>query len=116
MVTSYVCILSICLFCCKWPPKSTSFRTEKDTFGPINVPQDKYWGAQTQRSLQNFDIGREWDIMPTPLVYALALVKKAAACVNSKNFGFSKDKADSIGRAADEVRDAIARNRSLAEN
>ena len=52
------------------------FRTETDTFGPIEVPADRYWGAQTQRSIQNFRIGGER--MPVPLVHALGLVKHAA--------------------------------------
>ncbi len=55
-------------------------RTETDTFGPIEVEADRLWGAQTQRSLQNFRIGTER--MPLPLVHALALVKQAAALVN----------------------------------
>ena len=55
-------------------------RIEKDTFGPIEVPAERLWGAQTQRSLQNFRIGEER--MPLPLVRALGLVKRAAAEVN----------------------------------
>lgn len=55
-------------------------RTETDTFGPIDVPADRYWGAQTQRSLQNFRIGGER--MPLPLVHALGVVKRAAAETN----------------------------------
>src|SRR3954453_6212151 len=55
-------------------------RVETDTFGPIEVPADHYWGAQTQRSLQNFRIGGER--MPAPLVRALGIVKLAAARVN----------------------------------
>ena len=55
-------------------------RVETDTFGPIEVPADRYWGAQTQRSLQNFRIGSE--TMPAPLVRALGIVKRAAAKVN----------------------------------
>lgn len=54
-------------------------RQEKDTFGPIEVPGDKYWGAQTQRSLQNFKIGGERERMPIPVVRAFGLLKKAAA-------------------------------------
>ena len=57
-----------------------AFRTETDSFGPIEVPADRYWGAQTQRSLQNFKIGGER--MPAPLVRALGIVKKAAARAN----------------------------------
>ena len=52
-------------------------RTETDTFGPIKVPADRYWGAQTERSRNNFRIGTER--MPLPLVHALGLVKQAAA-------------------------------------
>ena len=55
----------------------TKTRTETDTFGPIEVPADRYWGAQTQRSLQNFKIGGER--MPAPVVHALGVVKRAAA-------------------------------------
>ncbi|QQP90959.1 class II fumarate hydratase [Skermanella sp. TT6] len=57
-----------------------AFRTESDSFGPIEVPADRYWGAQTQRSLQNFKIGGER--MPAPLVRALGIQKKAAAMAN----------------------------------
>jgi fumarate hydratase class II len=58
----------------------TSSRIEKDTMGPIEVPSDRLWGAQTQRSLENFRIGGER--MPLVLIYALALVKRASAQVN----------------------------------
>lgn len=60
--------------------KKPATRTETDSFGPIEVPADHYWGAQTQRSLQNFKIGGEK--MPKPIVRALGLVKMAAAQVN----------------------------------
>ena len=59
---------------------SPSTRIETDTFGPIEVPADRYWGAQTQRSIQNFRIGGER--MPLPLVHGLAIVKQASAMVN----------------------------------
>ena len=55
-------------------------RTETDSFGPLEVPADKYWGAQTQRSLRNFKIGSE--TMPPPLVRALGVVKYCAANTN----------------------------------
>src|SRR4051812_50207181 len=55
-------------------------RTETDTFGPIEVPADRYWGAQTQRSLQNFKIG--WEKQPLPIVKALGVVKRGAAEAN----------------------------------
>ncbi len=61
---------------------TSATRTETDTFGPIEVPKNHYWGAQTQRSLQNFKIGEEK--MPRPLIKALALVKQAAAEVNAE--------------------------------
>ncbi len=55
-------------------------RIETDSFGPIKVPGDRYWGAQTQRSLQNFRIGRER--MPEPLIRAFGVIKRAAAETN----------------------------------
>ncbi|MCE9673201.1 class II fumarate hydratase [Myxococcus stipitatus] len=76
-------------------------RIEKDTFGPIEVPADRLWGAQTQRSLQNFAISTER--MPPGLIRALVQVKKAAALVNVENGTLSKDKGEAIVRAADEV-------------
>ncbi|TXN60836.1 class II fumarate hydratase, partial [Methylobacterium sp. WL18] len=79
----------------------TATRTESDTFGPIEVPAHRYWGAQTQRSIQNFKIGTER--MPAPLVHALGLVKQAAALVN-KDLGALEPKlADAIAAAAAEV-------------
>lgn len=76
-------------------------RIEKDTLGPIEVPADRLWGAQTQRSRQNFAISSER--MPTALVHALVLVKKAAALVNQENGSLSQEKAQAIVKAADEV-------------
>ncbi len=61
-------------------PKSTATRTETDSFGPIEVPADRYWGAQTQRSRQNFRIGH--DRMPIEIVHALGIVKLASAETN----------------------------------
>ena len=72
-------------------------RTEHDTFGPIEVPAERYWGAQTQRSMQNFRIGVER--MPRPLIHALGLVKQAAALVN-KDLGVLEPRlADAISAA-----------------
>jgi fumarate hydratase class II len=76
-------------------------RIEKDTFGPIEVPADRLWGAQTQRSLTNFRISEEH--MPLALVRALALVKKAAAKVNFDLGVLTETKAKAIIAAADEV-------------
>jgi fumarate hydratase class II len=81
----------------------TKTRTETDTFGPIEVPADKYWGAQTQRSLENFRIGDER--MPVPLIRALGLVKRAAAEVNQSLGLLDRKRARAIVAAAQEVID-----------
>ena len=78
-------------------------RTETDTFGPVEVPADRYWGAQTQRSLENFRIGEER--MPRPLIRALALVKRAAAEVNNKLGLLDARRMRAIVKAAQEVID-----------
>jgi len=67
----------------------SGFREEKDTFGPIKVPADRLWAAQTQRSMQNFDIARDTDRMPIPIVRAFGILKKCAAKVNIK-YGLDK--------------------------
>ena len=77
------------------------FRSEKDTMGAVNVPIDAYWGAQTERSRNNFKIGGE--TLPQPLIEAMALVKKAAAITNAKLGRISNDKRDLIVQAADEI-------------
>jgi len=76
-------------------------RTESDSFGPIEVPADAYWGAQTQRSIQNFPIGGER--MPVPLVRALGTIKQAAARVNARLGVLPADLESAIDRAAGEV-------------
>ena len=76
-------------------------RTEKDTFGPVDVPADRLWGAQTQRSLLNFDISGERQ--PRELIRALALVKRASAVVNQRLGLLDEKKSNAIVRAADEV-------------
>ncbi|WP_191060236.1 class II fumarate hydratase [Geminicoccus harenae] len=78
-------------------------RVESDTFGPIEVPADRHWGAQTQRSLQNFRIGGER--MPAPLVRALGIVKLAAARVNVRLGQLDPKLGDAIAAAAQEVAD-----------
>ncbi len=81
----------------------TRTRIETDSLGEVDVPADKYWGAQTQRSLENFKIGGER--MPAPLIHALGIVKKAAAQAN-KDLGVLDPKlSDAIQFAADEVID-----------
>ena len=80
-----------------------NIRIESDTFGELNVPANKYWGAQTQRSLMNFKIGTE--TMPIPLVRALGILKRSAATTNM-NLGVLDSKlGDSICQAATEVMD-----------
>jgi len=85
------------------PQPSTATRTESDAFGPIEVPADRYWGAQTQRSRQNFRIGDER--MPQPLIRAMALVKKAAAQTNLELGRLDQDLAEAIATAASEIVD-----------
>jgi len=82
--------------------KPGEHRTEQDTFGDIEVPADKYWGAQTQRSMQNFKINTPHDRMPLEVIHALALVKKAAATVNVR-YGLDAKVSAAICSAADEV-------------
>lgn len=79
----------------------TATRIEKDTFGPIAVPADRLWGAQTQRSLQNFAISGEQQ--PREMIAALVQVKKASATVNSTLGLLDSAKAQAINAAADEV-------------
>jgi fumarate hydratase class II len=78
-------------------------RTESDSFGPIEVPHDRYWGAQTERSRRNFRIGSER--MPRPLIRALATVKRAAAETNHALGSLDKRRTRAIVRAANEVID-----------
>ncbi len=78
-------------------------RIETDSFGPLKVPADKYWGAQTQRSLGNFKIGIE--TMPAPLVRALGVIKKAAALTNVDLKNLDRKTGQAISKAASEVID-----------
>jgi len=80
------------------------YRIEKDTMGTVEVPADKYWGAQTQRSKMNFPIG-EPASMPAEIIRAFAYLKKAAAITNHNLGVLSKEKSDLIGRVCDEVLD-----------
>jgi len=79
----------------------TDTRTESDSFGPLDVPSDKYWGAQTQRSLMNFPIG--WEKQPIAVVRALGVIKQAAATVNMAQGKLDKTLGDAIVKAASEV-------------
>ena len=79
----------------------TAFRTETDSFGPLQVPADKYWGAQTQRSILNFPIG--WERQPVAIIRALGVIKKACAQVNIDQGDIAADLGNAIIAAADEV-------------
>ena len=79
----------------------TATRTESDSFGPLEVPADKYWGAQTQRSIQNFPIG--WERQPVAIIRALGVIKRACAEANKASGKLEARLADAIIAAADEV-------------
>lgn len=80
-----------------------AYRKEKDTLGEVSIPKDRLWGAQTQRSLENFKISKTR--MPFPLISALALIKESCARVNSRHGLLEKEKAHWIEKAAREVRE-----------
>jgi fumarate hydratase class II len=79
-----------------------SFRAEKDTLGVVNVPADKYWGAQTERSRNNFKIGDPGS-MPIELIYGFAVLKKAAAYTNAELGVLEGSKRDLIAQVCDEI-------------
>lgn len=81
----------------------TQTRTETDSFGPLEVPIDKYWGAQTQRSIKNFPIG--WERQPLALIRALGVIKKACAQTNMENGKLKSEFGNAIQVAAQEVID-----------
>lgn len=78
-----------------------SYRIEKDSIGPVEVPAEKFWGAQTQRSLSNFKIGGQQ--MPAEIIRAFAILKKAAATANAELGVLSGDKAIEIAKVCDEI-------------
>src|ERR1043165_4605932 len=82
-------------------PEKPAKRVERDTMGTIEVPADRYWGAQTERSLENFRIGTER--MPLPLIHAFGLLKKAAALANMSLGDLPETLGKAIVAAADEV-------------
>ncbi|HVU30544.1 MAG TPA: class II fumarate hydratase [Sphingomicrobium sp.] len=81
---------------------STETRTESDSFGPIEVPADAYWGAQTERSIENFPFGPR-EQMPLEIIHALGIIKQAAARVNARIGGLDPKIAEVIQQAAGEV-------------
>ncbi len=78
-----------------------NYRIEHDTMGEVKVPADKYWGAQTQRSLENFVIGK--DKMPEEIIKAFAILKKAAAIANEKLGSLDSNRAEIIAKVCDEI-------------
>src|SRR4026207_869019 len=82
-------------------PTKPNTRIETDSMGEIEVPADRYWGAQTQRSLLHFNIG--FDVMPREMIRALGILKKACALVNQARGKLPADKAKLIAQACDEV-------------
>ena len=79
------------------------FRIEKDTMGPVQVPANVYWGAQTQRSVENFKIAQDINRMPREIIRAFAVLKKAAALTNLNAGTLPQEKSDLIGRVCDEI-------------
>ncbi|MCY7328508.1 MAG: class II fumarate hydratase, partial [Saprospiraceae bacterium] len=80
-----------------------NYHIEKDTMGQVQVPADVYWGAQTQRSIENFDIARATNRMPIEIIRAFAYLKKAAALTNIEAGILSPEKSDRIGQVCDEI-------------
>ena len=78
-------------------------RTETDSMGAVEVPANRYWGAQTERSLHNFDIGRNTFVWGRPMVRALGILKKSAALANAELGELPADIANYIAQAGDEV-------------
>ncbi len=86
------------------------YRIEKDTMGEVKVPVEAYFGAQTQRSIENFPIARNINRMPKEIIQAFAYLKKAAAITNYKAGVLSKEKCDLISKVCDEILDGKLRN------
>src|SRR5277367_6365982 len=79
------------------------YRIEKDTMGEVKVPANAYYGAQTQRSIDNFKIAQDINKMPKEIIKAFAYLKKAAALTNLDAGVLSKEKAELISKACDEI-------------
>ena len=80
-----------------------NYRIEKDTMGEVKVPVDAYYGAQTQRSIDNFKIAQDINKMPKEIIKAFAYLKKAAALTNLDAGVLSQEKSDLIGKVCDEI-------------
>ena len=83
--------------------KIMEYRLEHDTMGEVKVPADKYWGAQTERSRNNFKIGADRNLMPIEVVRAFAILKKSAAEANNELGVLAKEKSDLIAKVCDEI-------------
>jgi len=83
---------------------TTSTRLEKDTFGTLQVPTTKYWGAQTQRSIMNFKIGDQTERMPVPVIRAMGILKLAAIKSNWGKGGIQGEMGSAMEKAAKEVK------------
>ncbi len=79
------------------------YRIEKDTMGEVKVPSNVYWGAQTQRSIENFKIAQDINKMPKPVIQAFAYLKKAAALTNNEFGVLANEKRDAIAQVCDEI-------------
>ena len=79
------------------------YRIEKDTMGEVKVPANVYWGAQTQRSIDNFKIAQDINTLPNEIIKAFAYLKKAAALTNLDAGVLPQEKADLIGQVCDEI-------------
>src|ERR1700689_4780020 len=79
------------------------YRIEEDTMGEVKVPAHAYYGAQTQRSIENFKIAQDINKMPREVIRAFAYLKKAAAITNLESGVLSKEKSDLIGQVCDEI-------------
>src|SRR5262252_6247838 len=92
---------------------STSTRTETDSFGPIGVPADAYWGAQTERSIENFPFGPR-EQLPLEIVHALGLIKQAAARVNARIGGLDPRIAEVIRQTGSGTQSNMNANEVIA--
>lgn len=103
-ISKGVAVRVLCARAASSGPEGGVTRLEYDAFGPIAVPVERLWGAQTQRSKENFEIGGDAARMPMPVVHAMAVIKKCAAKYNASSGRLNPEFADAIMKAADEVR------------
>src|SRR6476620_605876 len=103
-MTSMIYMTLLTYLCCiSQNLQFMDYRIEKDTMGEVHVPASAYYGAQTQRSIDNFKIAQDINRMPKEIIKAFAYLKKAAALTNLDAGVLSKEKSDLIGKACDEI-------------